>query len=359
MRTKLFSLVSLLLAASVILAACGQATPVVQTVIVGGEVQVVTATPGPAPEGPKTLTFLGNLAGDIPTIDPALTTDTSSVQIVDETSVGLTRQNEVTTAVEPGMATTWDVVDNADGTQTVTFHLRNDVPWVKWDAASSSVIQVMDCQETPAPRMVNANDFVYGIDRTLAPATASSYAYVLAFAIKGASDYNAGTNEDAASVAVKAIDDWTLEITFLEQATYNVNIAGMWVAHAQPAWIIDGDDCTEANGNRWTETGFFQGYGPYTLQRMGAQYRDRPDQEPVLARQRRHPAGQDRCAARADAGRDPGLRRVRSRQHGQHHRPVGRPRPHQDRPGALAGTDHRSGPVHVLLRLQHPGAVRG
>jgi len=263
MRTKLFSLVSLLLAASVILAACGQATPVVQTVIVGGEVQVVTATPGPAPEGPKTLTFLGNLAGDIPTIDPALTTDTSSVQIVDETTVGLTRQNEVTTAVEPGIATTWDIVNNDDGTQTVTFHLRNDVPWVKWDG--SAVVQVMDCQETPAPRMVNAHDFVYGITRTLAPATASSYAYVLAFAIKGASDYNAGTNEDPASVAVTAVDDWTVEITFLEQATYNVNIAGMWVAHAQPAWIIDGDDCTEANGNRWTETGFFQGYGPYTL----------------------------------------------------------------------------------------------
>jgi oligopeptide transport system substrate-binding protein len=39
----------------------------------------------------------------------------------------------------------------------------------------------------------------------------------------------------------------------------------MWVAHAQPKWLIEGDDCTEARGERWTETGFFQGYGPYTL----------------------------------------------------------------------------------------------
>ena len=32
-----------------------------------------------------------------------------------------------------------------------------------------------------------------------------------------------------------------------------------------PKWIIEGDDCTEARGERWTETGFFQGYGPFTL----------------------------------------------------------------------------------------------
>ncbi|HSB89253.1 MAG TPA: peptide ABC transporter substrate-binding protein [Anaerolineales bacterium] len=264
MRTKLFSVVSLLMAASLILAACGQATPVVQTVIVGGEVQVVTATPGPAPEGPKELVINTGGVGDVPTIDPALSTDTTSVQVVDETTVGLTRQNEVTTAVEPGMATSWDAVSNADGTQTVTFHLRNDVPWVKFNG--TEVVQVMDCQETPAPRMVNAHDFEYGILRTIAPATASDYAYVLGFAIKGASDYNAGTSEDPTTVAVKAVDDWTLEITFNEVAAYNVNIAGMWVAHAQPKWIIEGDDCTEGRGDRWTEPGFFQGYGPYTVE---------------------------------------------------------------------------------------------
>jgi len=40
---------------------------------------------------------------------------------------------------------------------------------------------------------------------------------------------------------------------------------GLWVAHAQPKWLIEGDDCTDARGERWTETGFFQGYGPFTL----------------------------------------------------------------------------------------------
>jgi ABC-type oligopeptide transport system substrate-binding subunit len=124
-------------------------------------------------------------SGDVPTIDPALSTDTTSVQIVEETTVGLSRQNEVTTLVEPGMATSWDI--SADGL-TYTFHLRNDVPWVKYNALTGLVEKVLDADGNV--RMVTAQDFAYGILRTLAPETASDYAYVLTFAIQGAADYN-------------------------------------------------------------------------------------------------------------------------------------------------------------------------
>ncbi len=88
---------------------------------------------------------------------------------------------------------------------------------------------------------------------------------MLAFAIDGADEYNSGEITDTAKVGVKAIDDKTLEIKFKEPAVYNANIAGMWVAHAQPSWLIDGDDCTTARGDRWTETGFNQGYGPFAM----------------------------------------------------------------------------------------------
>ncbi len=270
---KYFLVLSLLVLLSMVAGACGPTPATATQAPAATEPGATTAAPteapateAPAPAGPKTMivnTF--GAPGDISTIDPALTTDVASVQIVDETTVGLTRQNEETTEVEPGMATSWDVVDNDDGTHTITFHLRDDVSWVKYDSTSDSVVQAMDCQDTPAPRMVTADDFAYGILRTLAPATASDYAYVLAFAIKGAGDYNSGTSEDPTTVGVKAIDPTTLEITYVDQAVYNLNISGMWVAHAQPKWIIDGDDCTQAQTDRWTETGFFQGYGPYTL----------------------------------------------------------------------------------------------
>jgi oligopeptide transport system substrate-binding protein len=244
----------------------------VQTVVVTSAptIKEVVLTPTPVPEQPKpagakTLVVNSGGVGDVPTIDPAKSTDTTSVQIVDETTVGLTRQNEVSTAVEPGIATKWEA--SADG-KTYTFHLRNDVPWVKWDNVKGEVVKVQACPDADgktADRMVTANDFAYGILRTLNPKTASDYAYVLSFAIAGGGDYNSGTITDTAKVGVKVVDDWTLELTFNEPAVYNLNIAGMWVAHAQPSWLIDGDDCTQAKGDRWTETGAFQGYGPFTL----------------------------------------------------------------------------------------------
>jgi oligopeptide transport system substrate-binding protein len=259
---------AVLVMTSLVLTACPSPTPEVvkevvkETVVVEKEVVkevVVTPTPAPAPPGPKVLR-LNMGPGDIPTIDPALSTDTSSVQIVELTTVGLTRQNEETTAIEPGMATSWDISE--DGL-TYTFHLRDNVPWVKYDATQDQVVQVQDCNGNP--RIVNAYDFQYGILRTLDPDTASDYAYVLAFAIQGADLYNSGEITDTAQVGVTVVDTYTLQITFKEAAAYNANIAGMWVAHAQPKWLIEGDECTEARGDRWTETGFFQGYGPYTL----------------------------------------------------------------------------------------------
>ncbi|MCS7220211.1 MAG: peptide ABC transporter substrate-binding protein [Anaerolineae bacterium] len=255
---------AVLVVASLILTACPSPTPEVvkevvkETVVVEKEVvKEVVVTPTPVP---RKVLRLNMGPGDIPTIDPALSTDTSSVQIVELTTVGLTRQNEETTAIEPGMATSWDISE--DGL-TYTFYIREGVPWVKYDATKDQVVQVLDCNGNP--RIVNAYDFQYGILRTLDPKTASDYAYVLAFAIQGADLYNSGEITDTAQVGVTVVDTYTLQITFKEPAAYNANIAGMWVAHAQPKWLIEGDECTEARGDRWTETGFFQGYGPYTL----------------------------------------------------------------------------------------------
>jgi oligopeptide transport system substrate-binding protein len=41
----------------------------------------------------------------------------------------------------------------------------------------------------------------------------------------------------------------------------------MWIGRPQPKWIIEGDcdGAIEARGERWTEPGFFQSYGPYTM----------------------------------------------------------------------------------------------
>jgi oligopeptide transport system substrate-binding protein len=276
MRSKLFVMLALLLVIGLILPGCTASQPqqveklvtqvveqkvqVVQTVeqvVQKEKIIEVTATPPPAPAGPKTLRLAWG-PGDIPTIDPALAVDVISIQIIEETTVGLVRQDETNAQVDLGMATEHQVSD--DGL-VHTFKLLNDVPWVRYDG--QQVVKVPDCEGKD--RVVTANDFAYGILRTLNPATASDYAYVLTPVIAGAKEFNEGTITDTAKVGVQAVDPTTLVITTTTPAVYNLNILGLWVAHAQPKWLIEGDDCTQARGERWTETGFFQGYGPYTL----------------------------------------------------------------------------------------------
>jgi oligopeptide transport system substrate-binding protein len=245
--------------------------PVVQTVVVQGTPQVIekVVTPQPAPTQPATRPNVIRVntsgVGDIPSLDPGVSEDSTSITVVEDTFVGLTRLDEVTSELHPGLATKWEV--SPDG-RTYTFHLRNDVPWVKYDSIKKEVVKVQSCPDADGKttdRLVTAKDFEYGILRALKPETASPYAYVLAFVIDGAQDFNSGVFTDTAKVGVKALDDWTLEVKFIEPAAYNGNIIGLWTAMAVPRWLIDGDDCTQARGDKWTETGFFQSYGPFTL----------------------------------------------------------------------------------------------
>jgi oligopeptide transport system substrate-binding protein len=262
---KLFMFLSLLIALSMALAACGApaaepAAPATEAPAEATEAPAET-TEAPAMEGPKELRLSFGY-GDVPTIDPAIAEDTSSIQVINEAFIGLSNINEVTNLTEPGMATEWESVVNDDGTETITFHLRTGIPWVRWNGEEVETVKTCDGS---ADRVVTAGDFAYGIKRNLDPANASPYGYLLSFVLKGAADFNNGVTDDFSTVGVEVVDDQTIKLTFVQPAVYNVQIAGLWVARPQPQWIIEGDDCNEARGERWTEPGFFQSYGPYTV----------------------------------------------------------------------------------------------
>lgn len=130
-----------------------------------------------------------NWGTEPPTIDPSLATDTTSVDVIANLFVGLTKFDPISGEVVPYLATEWESGEDADGNQTWTFHLREDIAWVNYDPTTGETTQVLD--EDGNPRFVNANDVVYGVKRTVAPATASDYSYVL-YIIKNAAPINAG-----------------------------------------------------------------------------------------------------------------------------------------------------------------------
>lgn len=207
---------------------------------------------------------------DIPGLDPAIETDVSSIQIIVELFPGLTRTNEITLEDEPGMATDWTISE--DGL-TYTFNLIQEVPWVRYDAETGEVVQITDDEGNV--RFVTANDFAYGMARSIDPLRGDYYGGILAqwieggTAVRGAtSDMADDATEDELRAAVDAqleglqisvIDDYTLEITASRPAGFLTNILGMWMSTAVPSWAI------EEYGDTWTTQENINTYGPFVL----------------------------------------------------------------------------------------------
>lgn len=182
------------------------------------------------------ITVYLNLGTEPPTLDPALATDTTSVDVIEQLFLGLTDYDDETMEVIPELATSWEVSE--DGL-VWAFHLRKDVKWTDGNP-------------------VTAHDIEYAVKRTIDPATASDYAYVL-YIIKGAKEVNTGEVKDLDYIGVKAIDDYTIQFALNQPAGYFPAIAGMWIARPVPKWTI------EKYGIKWTEPENIVTNGPYLL----------------------------------------------------------------------------------------------
>ncbi len=187
-----------------------------------------------------------NLETEPPTADPALTTDRTSVQVVELLFLGLTDFDDRTLETIPELANEWSV--SADGL-VWTFKMRQDGQWVHWDPVE---------QKLTKKGPVTAHDVVYGVRRSIDPATRSGYAKVN-YIIRNAERVNRGESPDIESIGVRAIDDYTVEFTLEQPAGYFPGIAGMWVNRPQPRQAI------EEHGDAWTEPGNIWTNGPYLL----------------------------------------------------------------------------------------------
>ena len=207
-RLTFLSVLALAMIALLVAAACGSSSeegPTLQptsTPVPTAPATLATATPVPdSPAG--TGGEFTRLFSDPPTLDPALTSDTSSAFVVIEVFSGLVTIDADLNIV-PDIATRWDLSNDE---RTFTFHLRNDVKFHDG-------------------KRVTAHDFKFSMERALDPRTESTVADLYLNDIVGASAKLKGTANSVSGIRV--LDDYTLEITidapkpyFLAKLTYS------------------------------------------------------------------------------------------------------------------------------------------
>lgn len=157
------------------------------------------------------------LAQEPKSIDPSKSTDVYSSQILANTQEALTRiiqDEDGKDKIIPGMAETWEPSKDE---LTWTFNLRD----AKWSDGEP----------------ITAEQFEYGIKRTLNKDTASSYAFLL-FPIKNAAAYNEGTVGEE-EVGVKAVDEKTLEFTLEAPCPYFLDLTYFKVMEPQRKDLIE------------------------------------------------------------------------------------------------------------------------
>ena len=181
---------------------------------------------------PRSGGVFRRLWADPPTLDPHLTTDTTSAGIVVEIFSGLVALNTDLELI-PDLAERWDIDDGV----VYTFKIRPNAMF-----------------HTGKP--VTAHDFKWSIERAAAPETASPVADTYLNDIVGAMDFIEGNASEISGLTV--IDDRTLQITidapkayFLAKLTYPT------------AYVVD-RDVVEGGGRDWWVSNAV-GTGPFKL----------------------------------------------------------------------------------------------
>ena len=136
-----------------------------------------------------------NLGPEPKTMDPTLNSINVVSSYILHAFEGLTKIDS-NNNVKAGMAENWNISE--DGL-TYTFYIRKNAKWSDGNP-------------------LTAKDFEYSWKRAVDPNVAAEYSYMMEI-VKNAKEINAG-NMDYNDLAVKAIDDYTFEVTLANPASY-------------------------------------------------------------------------------------------------------------------------------------------
>lgn len=183
----------------------------------------------------KEQKLVRNNGAEPQSLDPHKTEGVPEANIIRDQFEGLVRI-DVDGEIIPGVAESWE----NDDYKVWRFNLRKDAKWSNGDP-------------------VTAHDFVYAWKRLVNPETASPYASYLQYAhVENVDDIING-KADFETLGVKALDDYTFEITLSEPVPYIDKLVG----HTS---VVPVHQATvEQYGNQWTSPKNFVGNGAYKL----------------------------------------------------------------------------------------------
>lgn len=232
--------------------------------------ETTTTQPGQPASGdtdssePTTLDLA--LSTELPDIDPQIAVSEPQFDLVENLFTGLTNYNPATNTIEPELAERWETSDNG---RTWTFHLRDDIFWVRPATTGGSPEQLGDVQPI---RPVAADDVVYAVQRVCDREVETPYAFIL-FIIEGCQAVHTvaeATAADLARIGIRAIDDTTLEITLTKPAGYLLTMTSMWLFSPVPRDLVtelgmEWETEVGEMGSGWQTPANLLTSGPYVL----------------------------------------------------------------------------------------------
>lgn len=221
----------------------------------------VTSTPPaerPADEEEALVVLDVSQLGQLPNLDPQVTSRPSQFDLGENLFAGLTSYNPQTNTVEPELASSWSV--GPDG-RTWTFTLRDDINWVRPGARPNDEDELWPVEVV---RPVVAGDIVYAIRRLCSRQAENEVGYAL-FIIDGCERAFTAlepTEGDLSGIGIRAIDDTTLEIVLTKPASYFLALTSTPLFQPLPQEFV------EELGTEWTGFGGSPGTGWQTLQNL-------------------------------------------------------------------------------------------
>jgi oligopeptide transport system substrate-binding protein len=192
--------------------------------------------------GDRTQELRINNFGEPASLDPQLGIGNVEHNVILALFEGLVTADPRDLSPRPGAAESWEI--SPDG-KVYTFHLRKNGRWSNGEP-------------------VTARNFVESYRRILMPSLAAQYSYML-YPVTNAEAFNLGKITDFSQVGVKALDDYTLQLTLHSAAPYllSMMIHDSWLA--VPIAVIEKHGAIDDRTNPWTRPENFVGNGPFNL----------------------------------------------------------------------------------------------